>query len=55
MQVSETGQTGDWNWSCAPHGLFTVGHEEGGVADHISGCAEERGPLLGRSARAGAT
>ena len=35
-------------------GESTSGHEQGGVGDGISGCAGEKGPLFGRSARAGA-
>ena len=49
------GSAGDWNWSRARRGWFTSGREGGGLADGISGCEEESGPLFGRSARAAAT
>ena len=51
---TETGHTGDWNWSRARGGWCISGHEEGGLADGIPGCAKERVALFGRSARAGA-
>ena len=48
-------EPGDSNWSRAHRGKFTSGHEEGEVADGISCCVEERCPLFGRNARAGAS
>jgi len=46
-------ETGQQNSNCARCGEFISGHEEGDVDAGISSSEREKGPLFGRSARAG--